>query len=103
MARSVKKYLKISKGQISKNLVERTDIGILDDSGQEITNFYNTKYGALQTVAGTEFMFNFGEDAKVKLHTIHLSDNKEATLAFDMDKIHLFDKETEKNLLHPEW
>lgn len=93
MARSVKKYLKISKGQISKNLVERTDIGILDDSGQEITNFYDTKYGALQTVAGTEFMFNFGEDAKVKLHTIHLSDNKEATLAFDAtnQKLYLFD------------
>ena len=93
MARSVKKYLKISKGQISKNLVERTDIGILDDSGQEITNFYNTKYGALQTVAGTEFMFNFGNDAKVKLHTIHLSDNKEATLAFDAtnQKLYLFD------------
>lgn len=93
MARSAKKYLKISKGQISKNLVERTDIGILDDSGQEITNFYNTKYGALQTVAGTEFMFNFGEDAKVKLHTIHLSDNKEATLAFDAtnQKLYLFD------------
>ena len=93
MVRSVKKYLKISKGQISKNLVERTDIGILDDSGQEITNFYNTKYGALQTVAGTEFMFNFGKDAKVKLHTIHLSDNKEATLAFDAtnQKLYLFD------------
>lgn len=93
MARSVKKYLKISKGQISKNLVERTDIGILDDSGQEITNFYDTKYGALQTVAGTEFMFNFGKDAKVKLHTIHLSDNKEATLAFDgtNQKLYLFD------------
>lgn len=93
MARSVKKYLKISKGQISKNLVERTDIGILDDSGQEITNFYDTKYGALQTVAGTEFMFNFGKDAKVKLHTIHLSDNKEATLAFDAtnQKLYLFD------------
>ena len=27
----------------------------------------------------------------------------DATLAFDMEKIHLFDKETEKNLLHPEW
>lgn len=93
MARSVKKYLKISKGQISKNLVERTDIGILDDSGQEITNFYDTKYGALQTVAGTEFMFNFGKDAKVKLHTIHLSNNKEATLAFDAtnQKLYLFD------------
>lgn len=93
MARSAKKYLKISKGQISKNLVERTDIGILDDSGQEITNFYSTKYGALQTVAGTEFMFNFGKDAKVKLHTIHLSDNKEATLAFDAtnQKLYLFD------------
>lgn len=93
MARSVKKYLKISKGQISKNLAERTDIGILDDSGQEITNFYNTKYGALQTVAGTEFMFNFGKDAKVKLHTIHLSNNKEATLAFDAtnQKLYLFD------------
>lgn len=93
MARSAKKYLKISKGQISKNLAERTDIGILDDSGQEITNFYNTKYGALQTVAGTEFMFNFGNDAKVKLHTIHLSDNKEATLAFDAtnQKLYLFD------------
>ena len=93
MARSVKKYLKISKGQISKNLVERTDIGILDDSGQEITNFYDTKYGALQTVAGTEFMYNFGKEAKVKLHTIHLSNNKEATLAFDAtnQKLYLFD------------
>lgn len=83
MARSGKKYLKISKGQISSRLIERTDIGILDDSGQEITNFYNTKYGALQTVPGTTFVHNFGKDAKVKLHVIHLLDNKEAILAFD--------------------
>lgn len=83
MAISGKKYLKISKGQISSRLIERTDIGILDDSGQEITNFYNTKYGALQTVPGTTFVHNFGKDAKVKLHVIHLLDNKEAILAFD--------------------
>ena len=49
MSELKKKYLRISKGQISKQLIERTDIGILDASGQELTNWYNSKYGAIKT------------------------------------------------------
>ena len=72
MTLSKKKLLKISKGQISEQLVERTDIGLLDDSGQEITNFYNSKYGALVSSSGTELKYTFGKNKLVKLQNITL-------------------------------
>lgn len=77
-----KKYLKISKGQISKALIERTDIGLLDDSGQEITNFYNTKYGSLKTAQGSILKYSFG-NKQVKLCKITLNDGNEGMVAFN--------------------
>jgi multiple sugar transport system ATP-binding protein len=47
-------------------------------------------------VAGTQMTARVAPDSPLKT-------GSEAKLAFDMEKIHLFDKETEKNLLHPEW
>ena len=82
MALHKKKYLKISKGQISSQLVERTDIGLLDDSGQEITNFYNSKYGSLKTSTGTVAKYSFG-NKKVKLSKITLNDGNEGMIAFN--------------------
>lgn len=82
MALHKKKYLKISKGQISKALIERTDIGLLDDSGQEITNFYNSKYGSLKTSTGTVLKYSFG-NKKIKLCKIILNDGNEGMVAFN--------------------
>lgn len=82
MALHKKKYLKISKGQISSQLIERTDIGLLDDSGQEITNFYNSKYGSLKTAIGTVAKYSFG-NKKVKLSKITLNDGNEGMIAFN--------------------
>ncbi len=53
MTQIKKKYLTISKGQISPKLIERTDIDLLDKSGQEITNFQNTNFGSLKAIKGT--------------------------------------------------
>ena len=47
-------------------------------------------------VAGTQMTARVAPDSPLKT-------GDAAKLAFDMEKIHLFDKETEKNLLHPEW
>lgn len=82
MALHKKKYIKISKGQISKALIERVDIGILDDSGQEITNFYNSKYGSLKSSTGTVVKYNFG-NKKIKLCKITLNDGNEGMVAFN--------------------
>ena len=75
MTQTKKKYLKISKGQISKKLIERTDIKLLDDSGQEITNFYNTKYGALKTVQGTKKVLGWNNNTKLRMLKIILPNN----------------------------
>lgn len=53
MTQTKKKYLTISKGQISPKLIERTDIELLDKSGQEVLNFENTNFGSLKTMKGT--------------------------------------------------
>lgn len=83
MTLSKKKLLKISKGQISEQLIERTDIGLLDDSGQEITNFYNSKYGALVSSSGTELKYTFGKNKLVKLQHITLLDSSDGIVAFN--------------------
>lgn len=59
MAQSKRKILKISKGQIAPNLIERSDIGILDSSAQDIVNFKNSKYGTLKTVSGSKIVHKF--------------------------------------------
>lgn len=78
-----KKIVKISKGQISRNLIERTEIGILDVSGQELTNWQNSKYGAIKTQLPTRLRYSFGAGKKVKLEKILLSNNLEGFLAFN--------------------
>lgn len=78
-----KKYIKISRGQISPSLIERTDIGILDTSGQELTNWQNSKYGALKTQLTTLLKYTFGSNKKIKLSKLILQDNKEGFVAFN--------------------
>lgn len=60
MAEYQKKLIKLSKGQISTSLLERTDTGLLDDSGQVVNNFFNSKYGLFGTVPGTKHCLNIG-------------------------------------------
>lgn len=66
MADYKKKIIKLSKGQISSDLIERTDIALLDDSGQTVNNFINSKYGLLQTTKGTqEVLYLNGKSSKM--------------------------------------
>ena len=99
MAMSKKKLLKISKGQIAKQLIERTDIGILDDSGQEITNFYNSKYGALVSTSGTELKYTFGNHKKIKLQNIILPNSKDGFVAFNGTDHTVYVFDTDGNLI----
>lgn len=78
-----KKIVRVSKGQIAPNLIERTDMGILDASCQELTNWQNSKYGAIKTQLPTTFRYSFGEGKKVVLRKIKLSTNREGFLAFN--------------------
>lgn len=78
-----RKVLRVSKGQISPELIERTDIGILDTSGQEITNWHNSKYGSLKTELPTVLKYTFGTNKKLKLVVIKLQDNSEGFIAFN--------------------
>lgn len=61
MTQIKKKYLTISKGQISDKLIERTDIDLLDKSGQEVTNFQSSIYGSLHSTIGSTVM-NYIDD-----------------------------------------
>lgn len=97
MTQTKKKYLTISKGQISPKLIERTDIDLLDKSGQEITNFKNTNFGSLKTVEGT---FAYGSvlhdseqvvsSEEVKVFPI-LVNNNQYWLIFTDDYINIAD------------
>ena len=78
-----KKIVKISKGQISPDLIERTEMGILDASGQELTNWQNSKYGAIKTQLPTRLKYTFGVGKKVKLAKIMLPTNLEGFIAFN--------------------
>lgn len=78
-----KKIIKVSKGQISSQLIERTEIGILDASCQELTNWQNSKYGAIKTQIPTILRYTFGANKKVKLARIRLVDNTEGFFAFN--------------------
>ena len=55
MANSVQKKIKFSKGQISPNLIERTDLDLYNSSAQKIQNFESTFYGGLRTRRGTMY------------------------------------------------
>lgn len=78
-----RKFLRVSKGQISADLVERTDIGILDVSGQKILNFYNSKYGALKSALGSQLVNAWDGIKKIKLQKIKLANLSEGFIAFN--------------------
>lgn len=78
-----RKILRISKGQISPDLIERTDIAILDASGQKILNYYNSKYGALKSAPGTRLVVAWNGVKKIKLQKIKLSNMEEGFIAFN--------------------
>jgi len=90
-----KKVLKISKGQITPKLIERTDIGILDSSGQTIDGFINSKYGNLSTVPGTKLGYVFGANKVVRGFNINLLDGTDASLIINAtdDYLILIDKD----------
>lgn len=78
-----RKLLTISKGQISPDLVERTDIAILDKSGQKILNYYNSKYGALKSAPGTKLVIAFNGIKKCKMQKIKLANMQEGFILFN--------------------
>ena len=83
MAQSKRKLLKISKGQIAPTLIERSDIGILDSSGQEIVNFKNSKYGTLKSIAGSIVKHYFNNDSLPFGYKIVLPNRKDGVLIVD--------------------
>lgn len=78
-----RKILRVSKGQIAPELIERTDIGILDASGQKIQNFYNSKYGALKSAPGTKLVVTWNGIKKIRLQEIKLANLQEGFIAFN--------------------
>lgn len=54
--RSTQKKIKFSKGQITPELVERTDLELYNSSAQEITNLVSTVYGGVRTRRGTRYV-----------------------------------------------
>lgn len=84
MANYKKKILKLSKGQIADGLIERTDIGLLDSSGQVVNNFINSIFGSLVTVPGSTVKHIFGANKTVKLFRIDLKDGTDSILAINI-------------------
>lgn len=83
MTQYKKKIVKLSKGQIAPELIERTDIGILDSSGQIVHNFQNSKYGLFSTAKSTKFEYAFSGTDKVKLFNIETPDGIETILVLN--------------------
>lgn len=83
MTQYKKKIIKLSKGQIAPQLIERTDIGILDSSGQIVHNFQNSKYGLFSTAKSTKLEKNFGADHKIKLLKVQTPDGIDTLLVLD--------------------
>ena len=102
-----RKILRVSKGQISPDLIERTDIGILDASGQKILNYYNSKYGALKSAPGTRLVIAWNGIKKCKMQKIKLADLTEGFIVFNgTDKtISVYNNQAEliSNVLTAAW
>lgn len=56
MAKTLQKKIKFSKGQVSPELVERTDLDFYDSSAQELKNFISTIYGGVRSRQGTKYI-----------------------------------------------
>lgn len=102
-----RKILRVSKGQIAPELIERTDIGILDASGQKILNYYNSKYGALKSAPGTKRVISWTGIKKCKMQKIKLADLSEGLIVFNgTDKtISVYNNQAEliSNILTVSW
>ena len=83
MTQHKKKIVKLSKGQIAPELIERTDLGILDTSGQTVHNFQNSKYGLFSTSKSTKYEYNFGTNKKIKLLQVQTPDGIDTLLVLD--------------------
>ena len=102
-----RKILRVSKGQIAPELIERTDIGILDTSGQKILNYYNSKYGALKSAPGTKLVVAWTGIKKCKMQKIKLANMQEGFIVFNgTDKtISVYNNKAEllSNILSVNW
>ena len=56
MAKTIQKKIKFSKGQVSPELIERTDLSFYDSSAQEMKNVISTIYGGVKSRRGTQFV-----------------------------------------------
>lgn len=56
MANSIQKKIKFSKGQISPELIERTDLDMYNSSAQKMENVISTIYGGVKTRRGMSFV-----------------------------------------------
>ena len=83
MTQYKKKIVKLSKGQIAPELIERNDLGILDTSGQTVHNFQNSKYGLFSTAKSTKYEYNFGANKKIKLLQVQTPDGIDTLLVLD--------------------
>lgn len=102
-----RKILRVSKGQIAPDLIERTDIGVLDASGQKIVNYYNSKYGALKSAPGTKLVIAWNGIKKCKLQKIKLANMNEGFIVFNGtdQTISVYNNQAEliSNLLSASW
>lgn len=56
MAKTLQKKIKFSKGQVSPELIERTDLTFYDSSAQEMKNVVSTIYGGVRSRLGTKYI-----------------------------------------------
>lgn len=56
MAKSIQKKIKFSKGQVVPELVERTDLDLLNRSAQKLKNVVSTIYGGVRSRRGTKYI-----------------------------------------------
>ena len=56
MAKTLQKKIKFSKGQVSPELIERTDLSFYDASAQEMKNVISTIYGGVRSRYGTKYI-----------------------------------------------
>ena len=56
MSKTIQKKIKFSKGQVSPELIERTDLSFYDSSAQKMKNVISTIYGGVKSRRGTDFI-----------------------------------------------
>lgn len=56
MAKTLQKKIKFSKGQVSPELIERTDLSFYDASAQIMKNVISTIYGGVRSRLGTKYI-----------------------------------------------